>query len=515
MRVASANTPVPDRRRAAAWGIVFGYGGTALAIARNILLVPLYLRYVSIVEYGAWLATGAAIVQLLVSDFGLAGVLMQRSAALHGAGHSTRLGGIIGSGLLAGLGLAVALLVLGMLIVPFLPAMEGLTPAQVDRTRQCLQLALVAGALGIVAAISQGLIRSLQHGATAGAIGFAADLANILLLVVLLFGGAGIYALVWGVFARSLIIAAVSTVWLLATCRNRVPLAFSLDETRGLFKDAGTSLVSTLAMKAQTQSNTLLVGIMLGPTSAAVYGLTVRAHETVLMFLGHMNAAFAPAMAHLWGSGNVARFRVLVRHIALGSALLAAIGMACVAAVNESFLRLWIPHAAFGGSATSVLMAVAIWTSLVGYIAYDALYALAKFRLIAGTYVLTAMLHVVLLVALLRFGLWVAPLVTLATAASWGFVFWRKVVEQTGFERDGIRTLATDLLTIPACAVLVAGGMVALYPRVDSWPGLLAVAICCALVLATMVLLVSSRIRGIVHGEISMTLRSLAPRHGA
>ncbi|MFX6330865.1 hypothetical protein ABTF76_21670, partial [Acinetobacter baumannii] len=84
-----AASTTPNRRRAATWGVLFGSGGAFLAIARNILLVPLYLKFVSLAEYGAWLATGATLIQLLVSDFGLAGVLMQRSAALHGAGEGS------------------------------------------------------------------------------------------------------------------------------------------------------------------------------------------------------------------------------------------------------------------------------------------------------------------------------------------------------------------------------------------------------------------------------------------
>src|SRR5579862_9005453 len=102
----------PSRRRSVAWGLLFGYAGAFLAVARNILLVPVYLHFVPLAQYGAWLASGATIVQLLVSDFGLAGVLTQRSSALHGAGNSTALGELMGSGIVAGLILSAASLLI-------------------------------------------------------------------------------------------------------------------------------------------------------------------------------------------------------------------------------------------------------------------------------------------------------------------------------------------------------------------------------------------------------------------
>jgi O-antigen/teichoic acid export membrane protein len=504
----------PQRRRAAAWGIFFGYGGAVLAVARNILLVPFYLHFITLAEYGAWLATGAAVIQLLVSDFGLAGVLMQRSATLHGAGDSARLGALMASGMVAGLGLAGGLLLIGGATIPLLPPMGGLASAEGTVVMRCLYLAVFAGALGIMAAIAQGLVRSLQHGAAAGAIALTADVANICVSAVLLCANAGLYALVWGMVVRSLIVAGASTAHLLWVCGRQLAFTPNWHDTRLLFADAGTSVVSTLAMKSQTQANTLLVGIVLGPTNAAVYGLTVRAHETVLMFLGQMNAAFAPGMAHLWGSGNFARFRIVLRHILSGSALLAGLAMVGVACVNEGFVRLWLHRAVFGGQSTSILMAVATWISLVGYVAYDALYALGKFKDIARTYVLAAVLHVALLACLLRFGIWVVPLVALFTSSLWSCVFWRRVAVETQLPRADRGIMLADLLIIGCCGVIVTSACLSLYPTTASWEGLILRAACCALAMLAATLLVSGRIRTIVQGEISMTVRSILARHG-
>jgi O-antigen/teichoic acid export membrane protein len=504
-----------NRRRSVAWGVLFGYAGVLLAVVRNIVLVPFYLRYVALAEYGAWLATGATLLQLLVSDFGLAGVLMQRSAALHGAGESRRLGELMGSGILAGLMLAAGLLVLGITAIAILPGMAGLTDTQSITVTRCLYLAVMAGALGILASIAQGLVRSLQRGAAAGSTALLAEVANITVSTLLLLGGAGLYALVWGMVVRSLLVAGASLLYLLRLCGPRLFFGGQRGEVRGLFADAGTSLVTSLAMKSQTQANTLLVGVILGPTSAAVYALTVRAHETVFSFLGQLNAAFAPAMAHLWGSGNTARFGTLLQHIVSGSALLAGLAMIGVVCANDSFVQLWLHGSIYGGRAVTILMAVAIWVSQIGFVAYDALYSLGKFRYIARTYVIVAVLHIVLLGSLLRFGLWIVPAVTVVTASLWGGIFWRAVSSDAQLAGSELKAIAADLLTIFTCGVVIAGLSLFLYSAADTWSGLLVRAACWPLAMLAAVLLVSGRIRTVLGGEIRMTVRSFLARHGA
>ena len=39
----------------------FGYASMMISLARNILLVPIYLHAIPLAEYGAWLATGGAL----------------------------------------------------------------------------------------------------------------------------------------------------------------------------------------------------------------------------------------------------------------------------------------------------------------------------------------------------------------------------------------------------------------------------------------------------------------------
>jgi O-antigen/teichoic acid export membrane protein len=281
-----------------------------------------------------------------------------------------------------------------------------------------------------------------------------------------------------------------------------------------LFADGGVSVVTALSMKSLTQANTLFVGLILGPTSAAAYGLTMRAYETLAVFLGQMNAALAPAMAHLWGSGNTSRFRAVLANIASGSALVAALGIIAVVCVNESFVQLWLHRPVFAGQTSSILMAVAVWVAQIGYVAYDALYSLGRFRYIAATYVIAEVLQIILLVAFLRFGLWIVPLASVLTTLVWGGAFWLRVTRELDVSRADKTATLTDLLIIALSAVAVGTGLLAFYSPAESWDGLIARAVGAALAMLVAALAVSARLRAMIAVELRMTLRSFMARHG-
>ncbi|HEV2700864.1 MAG TPA: hypothetical protein VGV09_04485 [Steroidobacteraceae bacterium] len=508
-------SPQPVRRRAAAWGVIFGNAGVALTITRNILLVPVYLHFVSLAEYGAWLATGATAAQWLITDFGLSGVLMQRCAALHGAGQSSRLATMINSGLLAGLALALLLASAALVALPHLPAIGGLTATQGAEIGHCLYIAVAASALGIVAAISQGLVRSLQYAAAAGSITLCAELAGIIATLLGLAQGVGLIALAYGFLVRSCTAVVGQTGYLLTRFGVRV-LRTQLPEwpvIRELFSDGWISFVSSLAMKAPTQANTILIGYTLGPASAAAYGLTVRAHDAALLLLGQMNGAFASSMAHLWGSGNLERFKVLVTRIALIGALVSGVAMATIIATNAGFVSLWLHGRGFAGQGTSILMAIAVWLSIAGYVAYDSLYAMGRFRIVAGTFVGAAAVHFIALIFLLRFGVWVAPLSTLISTLVWGGILWAHLRREIRLPLSDLRVIYRAFRTTGGCAALVAILFLLVVRMPETWLGVMATAIGSAVLAVLMMLSINPGMRSIIQVEAVMTTRALLARH--
>ncbi len=482
------------------WNAVFGYGSLAVSVARNLLLVPVYLHFVPLGEYGAWLATGGALAQLLVTDYGLSGVVTQRIAAASGAGSEARLRELIAAGVVNALLLGGLLGVAGLLISAFLPATQGFDATTVRRIGHCFLIAVLANAIGVLGSTAAAAVRGLQKPVAAGAATLGADLASVIVTLAGLFAGLGLYALALGLAARSVLLT-LGCAGVLARCRLPGGPGFSWAVSRQLWRDAARFFVTSIAMRLMSQANVLAVGVVLGPATAAIYSLTVRAHETVLTVLAQLHGALGPALAHLAGGGRQAQLDSVIGRVLPFSAAAAALGAACVAVLNPAFVSLWVGEHAYAGIAVTAIMSLALWIWVVGSVAYEALLARGEFARIARGYATAAVVHVLLLVPCIHFGMAVAPAALAFSTAVWAGTFWHRL----GFSM----TQARMLLSI-AAAALLGSVVLRLFVRpVHGWLAFAATAMVVAIAIGALLLAASPALRRVLSDESSATLRQL------
>jgi O-antigen/teichoic acid export membrane protein len=498
-----------ERRRNAFLGIGFGYTSLIIALIRNILFVPFYLHTIPLAEYGAWLATGGALALILVNDYGLSGVVTQRISTNYGAGEFDRLGGLAGSAIAIGSVMSLLLTAISLACVPFLPGLRDLSPVEAGTVVTCFKISIVANALGVIGGTSTSVIRSMQKAVLAGSIVLAADIANVIVTLYGLFAGNGLYAIAVGLLARSLIVTIISLYWVWKLCARELSSRLTVigSVVRNLLGESSRFFLSAIAMKLQSQANIFFIGSALGPTSAAIYGLTVRAHETVLMLIAQINGALVPSVTHLFGSGNRERFRTVLLRLLVLIGTLTAFALTLTVILNAGFIKLWVGQYAFGGQSVSVLMAVALFVSSVSYVAYDGLLAQGKFRIISTAFLATSLLQIVLLVGFVHWGLWVAPLTTLITASVWGFVFWNSIVVDHAVSAAEIRQLLSEFARILLLSTAVAAGLLSFYPSTNSWSALVVEGLLSSACLACGYLIFSPALRGIAAEEIRTTLR--------
>lgn len=499
------------RRRSALLAMFFGYASLLVSLVRNILFVPIYLHNIPLPEYGAWLATGGALALILINDFGLSGVVIQKISVRFGAGDLHSLGSLTGSALAIGALMALLLTTISLACVPWLPGLHSLTPVQRHTIVRCFLIAVAANGLGLTAGTTMCVMRSLQMAVAAGSIALAADFANIAVTLLGLLHGKGLYAIAAGMFARSVVMVIAGGTGLVLICSNSVPIrpVFSWSAIRELLGDASRFFLTSIAMKMQSQANVVFISSILGPSSAAVYGLTIRAHETVMMLISQITTALVPSVTHLFGSGNVARFRAVVIRLLLSISTITALALSVTVILNMRFLNLWLVNQHFASQDVSVWMAIALFASSLAYVAYDALVSQGDFHFVSKGFTVSSILQLVLLAALLRFGLWIAPVVTLACALVWGSMFWRRVNVGIRLTWGEARGLFTGLSWLMGVSGVITVGFLTFYPAANSWLSLAVEGLLAGVALIGGYLLTSATLRVVVREEIDMTMKAL------
>jgi O-antigen/teichoic acid export membrane protein len=491
------------------FGVLFGYAGLAISLARNILFVPMYLRSIPMAEYGAWLATGGALALILINDYGLSGVVTQRMSSAYGAGDVAGLGRLTGASLAIGGALSAVLTAISLAFIPFLPALKSLTPAEAHTVTACYAFAVAANGLGVIGATAGSVLRSLQRVVAGGAITLAAELCNVLVILIGLFEGYGLYAIAAGVLVRALLLTSANLLAVGFVCHRvlHIRIRAAATEVRDLLGESSRFFLSSIAIRLLAQANVLFVGLVLGPVSAGIYSLTVRAYDTVVMVIVLLNGSLVPSITHLFGSGNLPRFREVVLRVLIGVAALTALAMTVTVVLDPAFLHLWVGDTAFGGQSVSVMTAAALFASLIGGVGYDALVAQGKFALVTRFYVVSGALQMILLCTLLRLGIWAAPFVTLAISGVWGGGFWWIVSRDLNLDGREIRGLLLELGRLLGVSTAAALLFTAFYPPVGSWIAFAIEGIVCALTAGVGYLSVSAKLRHLVREEVGTSWR--------
>ncbi|MBN1105621.1 MAG: oligosaccharide flippase family protein [Deltaproteobacteria bacterium] len=466
--------PKPSRRRAVAWTLGFSYSAKVLIIVRTLVMVPLYLRHISLTEYGAWLATGGVISFLTVMDFGLMGVIAQRAALASGANDKEKLGETVGTGMIVALVLSSGLTLVALALAPFVPRLMGVSGEAAHRVLVCFVMAGIANGISVLSFAPSGILHSLQRTFISGLLLLLAELANLAITLWLLLAGWGLYAIGWGLLGRALILLIGNSGWCLQVCLRQMGLRIRCTwaEAGFLWSRSVYTMASRTASGIMSGLDGFLIGALIGPEIAGAYVLTTRAHDIVRSFYGTFAAALMAPLANLRGEDTPLRFKEIVVTSFHVQITFAAIGLAGVVALNQSLMGLWVGKEMFAGQMINILFGIWAFGWVVTGLSWNVLFALGEVPMLAKVSWLEAILRVGLAIPLLLgVGPVGAPISALAgQAAGPCFLLSTLLIRKLRVRLSELRLLAVESMRRISVPVLLAALISWLGGVADHWP---------------------------------------------
>lgn len=349
-----------SRGRAVSLLAAGGWLATLIYTAQSILLVPLYLQYLGSTLYGLWLASGGVLVWLAMMDFGIAALTTQRCGAAYGQGDLQTAVAYFRHGAVITCGLALVLIVLGLVLGLYVPAIFHADPKLVEPLRQAFWIATFTAAVAIVLEYVRGFAAAFQRVGKLVAAGIAGDLLAIAVTVGGLWLGWGLLALALGGLTRFFVPAVVGSVHAIALCRTA---GSRPGWSATIFQDFRSSAPSLLAARSTGQLAlglpSVLIGRFIGPEATVVYSVSVRAIQVADMIFNQALTASSGALSHLRGGADRGAFLQGLGRWALVVAALVVFPLAMCAGANSGFVRLWVGADHYAGQAFTLLAVVA------------------------------------------------------------------------------------------------------------------------------------------------------------
>lgn len=466
---------IPSRRRAVRLTFLAQLVGYAFVMIQGIFLVPLYLHFIAVPLYGAWLASTQVVGWVTLLDPGTDEVTRQRAAYAYGKGELDQLGKLIGSGLVVNLVVALCVTAVALLLTPALPGWFGITGPSGRQLVVASSILALASGTTVVAYSAGSTLQALQCAGAYGIVLILGNAAGVALNLGLLYAGWGLSAIPAGLLLRALFWAAGWAGMLFWECRSRssqpVRPTFSAHEARTLIRLSFYMLVSKFAAVLHTSSDGVLTGILLGPSQTAILVLTGRIIDAAKMLPDKIGAAIQPALSNLAGEGDCRKsLQISVRFLTISS-LVAAPLIATIVALNHDVVRLWVGPSLYGGQALSSLLGISSMLTLITTAAYHILFANGLIETTSKISLLAGVVKVVLLVVLLPYvGIIAAPLAgILAILFVTGPRFLRAFTAKFGTRSEPRLRLLARVLSGPLICLVLAP-FLAKVPEVSTWP---------------------------------------------
>lgn len=361
-----------SRTRAVAAGILASLGGSAMGMVAPLVVTPLAFGYLGAQRYGLWMAVTSLTSMSLFADLGLGNGLLTRLAALHGTDDRPAAAREVSSAYAMLTGLAAALLA-GLALAADLvdwPRVLHVTDPPVAADARALVLVCFGAFL---ANIPLALVQRVQYAHQQVVQSNLWQAGGAVLSVAL------VWAAVAGEAPPVLVVAAAVSAVPLANLANSVCYFGWQDPTlrpRWSQVDRRTSAALlrlglaffglSVLTSVGLNIDAFLVNRVLGLEEAANYAVVARLFSVLALVVTLVNLPLWPANGEAMARGDLGWVRRSSRRMMLLSAGAVAMpGLALVAWGNE-VLRLWVRSAQLPRASVLLLLALAVWSVLLG-----------------------------------------------------------------------------------------------------------------------------------------------------
>ena len=286
-------------------------GATLFSIVTGFFLTPILLRALGTDTFGIWSLAVLIIGQLAIIQLGLNTAIPQQVAAKLALGDRDGLSKIFSTALAAYLVCAALSLVITSVIIVIAPLFFKVAPAQLSLIRWTLLILGINQALAFGVALRDALVFGSGRMFLTSSINMAVNLCITLGFIGMALAG-------WGTVGMALVMLG-ATVFNLGLYQRLLSDEFSgMKPSRAQLSRATLSrllgigrnqFAISLSGVVSFGANSLILGLLLTPTSLAYYALAVRLVNFIDQLSTKFSSVSLPVYAQAYASGDVAQMR--------------------------------------------------------------------------------------------------------------------------------------------------------------------------------------------------------------
>ena len=337
------NTHYLSRKKSTIVQHVGGNLEIALVIVQNLLLLPLYLQFVSASEYGYWVTISSIVILLSALNFRIPGLMSQRIASAYAKLNYKR----VADYAVHAIGIYIPISILfgfACWIVGFW--LEGILRIEIDHnfnSQLIFLIAAVAACIGFFNSVFRGILQALLRPLYPIYFSIFSKIVGFLTVLFLLYSDVGISSIPISLAVSEIVNCMLLLIYLSRLRRGFcVELKFKADVVKDYVAHMPNLFSGTVGSNLITSFPPIAITAFLGPETTTTFSIVSRISIMISQVINTANAALLGPFSHLVGSADMDRIRETVKHVLLASFAGGVVMFGIYSVANLSFVRLWL-----------------------------------------------------------------------------------------------------------------------------------------------------------------------------
>jgi O-antigen/teichoic acid export membrane protein len=376
-----------NKTKATFVNVLFNYGTSIVLIINSIVLVPFYLNYMSLSDYGAWLTAIATINIIMLIDPGISSVCSQRLSKHFNDDSDKEFQGTFFSSLLMAGFFMIITLCFGLIIASFVPDLINYeNNKQLEKLEIAMQLYIVSICLVPVYSILSSFLQSLLQTFKDNVINFLSIITSPFVIVISLINDLGIISLALGIlfpnFLRVLLYL-VTVIVLWGRYLKESLITFSNLGFLSLFKDIKFLYLRKFSSITSENIETAVAGILFSTEIAAFLSILKRIFVAIQMFSTGIATSTYTSLSHVFSGLERDRLREAIKNIIYSFQLIHLFGTSIILASLGPLIFLWLEEKLIFDYSFVLLMALNVFLVAKLNLLYSILYTSGNFKSVA------------------------------------------------------------------------------------------------------------------------------------
>ena len=437
------NSSSISKSRASIINLVFNYLSAFIQIFNSVLLLPLYLSFFTLSDYGAWVASAAILNVFLIVDPGLATITTTRLSQAFSSDDDDNFQSIFLSGILLAVAMGVLTFIIGWLLIGLIPSMISYDGDRNDEIYLAMLLHVTAMSLSPLASVFGSFFQSLLKTFVGSFIWICSIIASPITIIICLYGDWGIASLPMGYLATNVFAVIVKSIAVIGYYWKK-SIQVSLFKIKNiniklLFHDIKYFYLKRFSSSLAENLETSMAGIFFSTEVSGSVSIIKKLIMSISLFSNSISSSIFSSMSHSFAENNPDSLKSALIKTIYASDLIQIFGLCILFLAYKPLLFVWLGQDIDLSYLFIIAISISSFVMIKSNLLYTILISKGLFKETSLIYILEIIIRLVGSFILVKVvGLYALPLAAFLGTSSTLFILSKILIIKSSITRSEI-----------------------------------------------------------------------------